>query len=481
MTGSPDQLAALHQKMKLMADYNRTHRMDAFKPYPKQELFFTASAKCSEVMLMAGNQQGKTEAGAFAVTCHLTGKYPAGWTGRRWDRPIRAWACGEGAIVVRDVQQRKLCGTPGVEADLGTGFIPKELFADRPSMARGVTDAFDTILVKHISGGVSSLTFKSYEQGRVKHQGEPVDLIWDDEECPMDIYTEHIARTTATNGLILSTFTPLKGRTDLVNRFVDEKSPTRTLIQMTMHDALHLTPERITTLLSAYPRHEREARLMGVPMLGSGRVFSSSEEQLLCPTIRDVPPHWYKLWCVDFGINHPFAAVLLLWDKDNDVVYVHHVIRFADGSALNHAVPMKQVAALVPVAWPHDGDNRDKGSGEPLAVIYKSHGLAMRPDRSQFSDGSISTEAGIMAMDERMITGRFKVEAHCLEWFEEYRMYHRKDGQIVKVKDDLMSATRIGIMDLRHARQVPLGPVAAGLNRRRRPQVADGVDFDPFE
>jgi hypothetical protein len=36
-------------------------------------------------------------------------------------------------------------------------------------------------------------------------------------------------------------------------------------------------------------------------------------------------------------------------------------------------------------------------------------------------------------------------------FFEEFRLYHRKDGCVVKVGDDLISATRYGIMELRSA------------------------------
>ena len=42
--------------------------------------------------------------------------------------------------------------------------------------------------------------------------------------------------------------------------------------------------------------------------------------------------------------------------------------------------------------------------------------------------------------------------AHLVDWFEEFRTYHRKDGLIVKLRDDLMSASRIGVMMLRYAR-----------------------------
>ena len=54
-------------------------------------------------------------------------------------------------------------------------------------------------------------------------------------------------------------------------------------------------------------------------------------------------------------------------------------------------------------------------------------------------------------MLDRMQTGRFKVFSNLDAWFEEFRLYHRKDGKIVKVDDDLISACRYGQMMLRHA------------------------------
>jgi hypothetical protein len=59
-----------------------------------------------------------------------------------------------------------------------------------------------------------------------------------------------------------------------------------------------------------------------------------------------------------------------------------------------------------------------------------------------------------------METGRFKVFSHLETWFEEFRMYHRDNGLVVKKRDDLMDATRIGIMDLRFAAvQGPAQPI----------------------
>ena len=75
----------------------------------------------------------------------------------------------------------------------------------------------------------------------------------------------------------------------------------------------------------------------------------------------------------------------------------------------------------------------------------------MLMDHAQFEDGSVSVEAGLMAMLSRMQSGQFKVFDHLNDWWDEFRLYHRKDGKVVKEGDDLMSATRYAVMMLRFA------------------------------
>jgi phage terminase large subunit-like protein len=408
----------------------------------------------------------------------LTGLYPDGWAGRRWDRPTKGWIAGETSLVVRDVQQKKLCGEPGVDDLFGTGMIPKDLFTDKPSLARGVTDAYDTIQVRHKSGGISVARFKSYEQGRTKFQGESIDWGWADEEPPEDVYSEFLTRTVATGGMCFMTFTPLKGRSSVVLRFLDEPSPDRSVTTMTIDDALHIPPEERARIIAAYLPHEREARARGVPMMGSGRIFMAPEESVIEAPIEYVPEYWAKIWGIDFGIGHPFAAVLILWDKDNDVIHVHHTYRVADALPIQHEAAMKPIGAGVTVAWPRDGTNRT-ADGKPLADHYKRNGLKMMDGHATWPDGSVSTEAGILEMDEREKSGRLKYAAHLSDLLEERRFYHRKDGQIVKMKDDIMSALRTAIMAKRFARQVPLGP-NGGRGHASAGTTAAGTDFDVF-
>jgi phage terminase large subunit-like protein len=466
------------EEIEWLGQRERFNKLAYFEPYPKQLEFFLLSSTCRESLLMAGNQLGKTEAGAFAAACHLTGLYPEWWNGRRWDRPVRAWAAGETSLVTRDVSQKKLCGNPGVTSDFGTGYIPKDKFADVPSLGRGVTDGYDMIQVKHVSGGVSVLLFKSYEQGRTKFQGDTLDFVWLDEEPGEDIYGECITRITATKGMIYTTFTPLKGITGVVNRFINEKSPDRGHVTMTIYDAEHIAPEDRAAIIAGYPAHEREARSKGVPMLGSGRIFPYSEESITEPTLEYIPPHWVKLWGIDFGIGHAFAAGLIAWDKDNDVIHVLHTVRVKDQLPLQHAVPLKTVGANVPVAWPHDGTQREKSSGETLAKAYKDVGLRMLGAHATWPDGGNSTEAAVLELQQRMTTGRFKVAAHLSEFFDEFRMYHRKDGLIVKLHDDILSAIMKAIMMKRFAIAVQLGSQP---NKRRGDGIAQGLDFDIFQ
>lgn len=196
-----------------------TTRLKRYKPYPKQIEFHTAGATYRERLLMASNRFGKSICGAAETAIHLTGNYPDWWCGKRFSKPIRAWAAGVTNETTRDIVQEKLLGPPNMREEWGTGFIPADCLGEA-SLARGTADAVDSIPVKHMSGGWSNLQFKSYERGREKWQGTALEVIWLDEECPMDIYTEALTRTNETGGIVYLTFTPLLGYSDVVARFL---------------------------------------------------------------------------------------------------------------------------------------------------------------------------------------------------------------------------------------------------------------------
>lgn len=190
--------------------------------YPKHMEFFRlgSDAGINERAFMAANRVGKTwGAGGYETTLHLTGLYPDWWRGRRFVHPVDAWAAGDTTETTRDIIQMCLLGPPG---EFGTGLIPGNKLVGDPSSRRGVADAVDTVWVRHVSGGVSRVGLKSYDQGRKKFQGTAKHLVWLDEEPPADVYSECLLRLMTTNGLMMLTFTPLSGISEVVMSYMQQ-------------------------------------------------------------------------------------------------------------------------------------------------------------------------------------------------------------------------------------------------------------------
>lgn len=192
--------------------------------YPRHLEHFKAGNVYRERCFMAGNRVGKTVAGAYEVCCHLTGHYPSWWEGRVFRRPIRAWVAGDTNETTRDILQLELVGEVGWDGNRKVvtgagGMIAPEQYGTM-SWKRGVENLLDTIAIKHKSGGWSKLSFKSYDQGRRVFQGTAKELIWLDEEAPADVYGECLIRTATTRGIVITTFTPLLGISEVVQSFL---------------------------------------------------------------------------------------------------------------------------------------------------------------------------------------------------------------------------------------------------------------------
>lgn len=440
----------LEQLQKELTTRQKENQLAHYRPYSKQREFHDAGSWARQRLLMAANQVGKTWAAGFELAMHATGIYPDWWAGRRWDRAIVGWAAGVTGESTRDNPQRILLGRPG---QWGTGAIPKSQLLDTSS-ARGLADAVDTIRVRHISGDISTIQLKSYEKGREKWQGETLDFVWFDEEPPADIYTEGLTRTNATNGMTLITFTPLLGMTEVVRRFLLDKPTGTHVTTMTIFDAEHYSDEQRQAIIETYPEFERKARTEGIPQLGSGRVFPFERSAVSCASF-PIPEHWPRICGIDFGWDHPSAGVQLAWDRDTDSLYVTATHRAKAQTPLIFSAAVKPWGDI-PWSWPHDGKQSggkfDQQEQQQLQALYKGHGLKMLPSHAQFEDGTNGVESGIAMMYERMETGRLKVFSHLADWFEEFELYHRKDGLIVKLNDDLISATRYAMMMRRYAK-----------------------------
>jgi phage terminase large subunit-like protein len=454
------------------------NRLRFYQPYPKQRLFHYQGKTKTLRLFMAGNQLGKSDAGGAETAMHLTGRYLKGWPGRVFKHPIRAWAAGVTGTSTRDIVQQKLMGDPGA---FGSGFIPADCII-KAVPSRALPNALDFVRVKHISGGESIVYFKSYEQGMEKWQGAGIDWIWLDEEPrDFDIWMEALARITATRGSIALTFTPLQGVSRVVKSFFpkpdsSEKSYARMEIHEARHEdgTSHLTDEMIQQILQRYPASQRDARLRGLPLLGSGLVFDGVVPEDILEDPPTIGMYWRKIGAIDFGGGtHPTAYVQLAHDTEADVIHLIHSYKKADPRVAVHASSILMAGRRVPCAWPKDGHQRqDRQGGKKLKDLYAQHGLLMLRDHSQYPDGNVGVEDGVADILDRMQTGRFKVSYHHRGWWEEFNMYHRKDNVIVKEFDDLMSATRYGVMSIRYARTVKRFNSAAIVTR--------GLEYDPI-
>jgi len=474
-----DEIALLESQAREIERLISYRALEQYEPYPKQLIFHSAGALpgISERLLMAGNQLGKTLSASREVAMHATGLYPAWWAGVVFDKPTAGWAASETSQGTRDTVQRMLLGPPGVTDALGTGAIPKDSIIEVKKATHGVADAIETIVVKHypprdnprkLSDGSSRIVLKTYDQGRERWQGDSLQYIWNDEEPPLDIYMEGLTRTNATGGVSFTTFTPLKGMSEVVMRFLTEKAPGTHVTHMTIADALHYTEEERRRIIARYKPHERKARTEGLPMLGEGQVFPFEEEILKEPPIQ-LPAWWPRLAGIDFGFDHPTAVVWVAWDKDTDTVHVYDCYKRREATPVVHAAVIRAKGAWIPVAWPHDGGTRDsRTSGTTLAQQYRDLGANMLTEKATHppakgqkeGEGGISLEASITDVYDRMQTGRLKIAKHLEDLFGELRLYHRKNGLVVPENDDLISALFKACMMLRKAavRQPPPRP-----------------------
>ena len=462
----PSQNTKLLQLLQEQKQRQRFNKINYYDPYPYQLDFHKTGATNSQRLLMAANRIGKSYCGAAEMSYHLTGLYPDWWEGKRYDQPITAWAGGVSNETTRDIVQAELLGSPDDPDAFGSGSIPQK-YIIKTERKPGVPNAKSVALIRHITGGNSSLHFKAYEMGVDKWQGRSVDCVWLDEEPSRELYSQAVTRTLDRKGMVYMTFTPEQGMTETVASFMNRIQPGQSLTNATWDDASesitslkgekgHLSEPVMQQILSAYSPHEREMRRYGRPTIGSGLIFPVSEEDLMIDPI-SIEDHWPRIAAIDFGWDHPTAVVWCAIDNETDTFYVYDCYRASKASPAVHAEMIKQRPRFIPIAYPHDGNRRDSMGNPGLADQYRSHGCNFllehftNPPALGQTKGSNSIEEGLMAMIQSMEDGRFKVFNTLGDWFEEFRMYHRKQGKVVAIRDDLMSATRYAFQSQRHA------------------------------
>lgn len=440
---------ALEEKLKRSAE----RKFYSFYPdkgplrrelYVKHMLFFRVGATKSTRCFMAGNRIGKTEgAGGYELTAHLTGRYPAWWQGARFDSPIRAWVAGDTGKTVREIIQEKLMGPWG---RFGTGLIPAEDIVKFTSK-QGIAEAVDTATIRHYDedgnyDGESKIVFKSYDQRREAFQGTEQDVIWLDEEADEQIRGECMLRLMTTDGLLIETFTPLRGITPIVMQYLpngeatDDVSVTddKALVMAGWDDVPHLGAAEKKRMLAETPPHLRDARSKGIPSLGAGAIYPVPESEIKVVDF-PIPEHWVRLYGMDVGWNR----TAVLWgakDLDTDTIYLvsEHYRGQAEPSIHANAIQSrgKTLRGVIDPA----SRGRSQVDGEQLLQSYKDLGLHLVTANN-------GVESGIYEVWQRLSSGRLKIFGSLSNFFQEYRVYRRNEkGAIIKENDHLMDCLR---------------------------------------
>jgi len=469
---------ALEEKRRRFKESRLSRHYNSF--YPWQMEFCKNTAEFYESCLCAANQIGKTRVGTTIDGFHLTGGYPDDYPGHKFDYPPMLWCLGYSMEKTRDLLQNELFGAFTPQDGFAGGLIPKDKIHSHES-AQGTVNAMRTVRVKH-KAGIAVVQFWSYTQGQHAIMGDVVDWVHVDEE-PKDqtIRPQLITRTIngdrGRGGRIIYTFTPENGRTELVIQFSDTPTPNQSYMQKGWNDAPHMTQEKRDRLLDQYPEYQRKMRSEGEPMLGHGRIYDIADDFVMCDPF-EIPDFWDIIIGIDFGWDHPQAFVRLAIDPDNDIVYVTNSWKQSKCSANEAWGAIKHWAEGVPVAWPADGLQHEKG--KDVATQQKENwaraGFTLLNKHATWPLGGVSVENGIYEIQDRQRKGTYKIFKGQPDLMAEHRQYHRDDkGKIVSVMDDLLDAGRYAYMMRRKA--IKSGDIGADTKRkkitptkRRRPQ-----------
>ena len=372
----------------------------------------------------------------------LTLNYPHWWTGKRFEFPNQWWVCGVDSKTILNTLQPLLLGQVG---EFGTGMIPyANLDFDTLKDAKRADTPISMFRVKHISGGYSSVSFKSYESGREAFQAF-AGSIWLDEEPPLSVFTECAMRTATGDNILMMTFTPLKGISETILNFLEGSQFAEGPVGIGKHvtmtgwdDVPHLDERDKQILLASIPPYQRDARTKGIPQLGSGAVYPVPESEFMVAPF-DIPKHWKRVYGLDVGWNRT-AAVWAAIDPETNIIHLYNEYYKGEAEPSIHAVGIKARGDWIPGIIDTAARGRSQIDGDNLFKMYTDLGLKV-------NNANKSVETGLYTCWELLSTGQIKVFNTMTNFLNEIRMYRRDEkGKIIKSNDHLMDAFRYLIM-----------------------------------
>jgi phage terminase large subunit-like protein len=395
--------------------------------YPKSLEFFEAGSKYKERVLMGGNRTGKTLTGCVELVYHLTGLYPHWWKGHRFDGTNTWWAVSESSEMSVKTLQRTLLGEVG---DPGSGLIPKKLidFESLPTATK-IGVGVSGIRVKHISGGYSTLEFKSIQQGVASFVGTTVS-IFVDELLTLPIYNECLTRITLGNNIFIHTFTPILGYTDQISTFFGDEgyrtgkvNEYKYCVSTTIFEVPHIPKVEQDRLYQSWPEYQKQARAKGIPQLGQGQVFPYSEDMIKCEPFT-IPKHWKKVSGLDVGWR-AWASCWFAINPDDGKVYCYSSYKCGEKTPLMHWTSLKTRGDWIPFAADPASHGRSQNDGKVIFDQLEDFGM-------NISNADNSREAGIYDIAELFVGDQLKIFSTEVELIRELLNLARDDKGLIK-------------------------------------------------
>ena len=330
----------------LREDYRRKHTKLAMYnsgkvKHEKQILFHKSLAK--NKWAFGGNRSGKSECGAVETVWIARGIHPYK---KNIERGADGWVVSLSTKVQREVAQSKILSY------LDKNWI-EDIIMIQGSKGSAKYGIIDKILVKNVFGNISTITFKSCEEGREMFQGASLDFVWFDEEPPKDIYDECKMRVLDRSGCIFGTMTPLKGLTFIYDEIYLNKYSDPEVFYVTMEwaDNPYIPKDEVLRLTQTMSEEELEARRYG-----------EFDENVNVIDPFDVPASWQENISIDPGLKNPLSCHWYAVDFDGNVYVIAE--HYESGRNIDyHADRIKAIS---------DGLNWHRGRFGKLEAIIDS-------------------------------------------------------------------------------------------------------------
>ncbi len=421
-----------------LANYNSGR-----KKHKKQMAFHKCKKRIRWVF--GGNRSGKTECGAVETVWMLRGIHPY----RKNRKNVFGWAVSLSQQVQRDVAQNKILKylSPDWIVDVTM------LSGRKDSPSDGV---IDQIKIRNVFGGVSTLGFKSCDQGREKFQGSSLDFVWIDEEPPKEIYEECLMRVMDRRGDLFGTMTPLKGETFIYGEiYLNRRNNPEIWSEfMSWDDNPYLPKKEIELLSRSLDASVLDSRRYGKFSCGAGLVYPEFDRSVHVIPPFDFPKEWQETVSIDPGLNNPLSAHWYAVDWDGNIYVVAE--HFAAGKDVDyHARCIKDISARL--GWKTDfsgrisalidsaANQRTLASVKSVSELFAEKGIAVNPnvDKNVF--------AGICRVKEYLTKGNGKPDIFifdtCVNMISEFSGYFWADGDSpVKRDDHCMDELRYFVM-----------------------------------